>query len=45
MFSWGVFPPARLESKGEGMKLMVPIRPIALTSGVMDLNNVVVRMV
>ena len=35
----------RLETKTNGTKTVIPIRPIACTAGVMDLDQVVVRMV
>ena len=36
---------ARLDAKANGTKVLVPIRPIGITAGVMDIDNVVVRMV
>lgn len=38
-------PLCRLETKTDGTKMVVPIRPIACTSGVMDLDQIVVRMI
>ena len=36
---------SRLDAKANGTKVLVPIRPIGITAGVMDLDTVVVRMV
>ena len=35
----------RLETKPDGTKLLMPIRPIACVSGIMDLGHAVIRMV
>lgn len=35
----------RLDSKANGTKMLVPIRPIGITAGVMDLDSVIVKMV
>ena len=34
----------RLETKPDGSKLLMPIRPIACVSGIMDLGHAVIRM-
>ena len=34
----------RLDSKANGLKVLMPIRPIAVTAGIMDIGNTVIRM-